>query len=54
MALDKAIAAKKEKRQPYRKAKAVDHTCRNNGTCPWCKENRTHNTRKRMEREKII
>ena len=42
MSLDKAIKHGKEKRKPYRKAKAVDATCRNHGSCPWCKENRLH------------
>lgn len=36
MSLDKAIEHGKEKRKPYRGAKAVDRTCRNHGRCPWC------------------
>lgn len=36
MSLDKAIASGKEKRKPYRGAKAIDHTCRNHGSCPGC------------------
>ena len=36
MSLDKAIEHGKEKRKPYRGAKAVDHSCRNHGDCPWC------------------
>ena len=42
MSLDKAIKHGKEKRKPYRKAKAVDATCRNHGSCPHCKKNRMH------------
>ena len=42
MSLDKAIEHGKEKRKPYRVAKAIDCTCRNHGSCPWCRENRTH------------
>ena len=38
----KAIFYKKEKRKEYRGAKAIDCTCRNHGSCPWCKENRLH------------
>lgn len=45
MALHKAIASGKEHRveygtkgQPY--CKAVDSSCRNHGTCPWCQSNR--------------
>jgi ferredoxin len=36
MALDKAIKHGREKRKPYYGAKAIDHTCRNHGSCPWC------------------
>jgi len=40
MSLDKAITYKKEKRKPYRKAKAISYDCRNHGVCNWCKTNR--------------
>ena len=36
MSLDKAITSGKEKRKPHRGSKAIDHTCRNHGSCPWC------------------
>lgn len=49
MSLDKAIEYKKEKRKPFRKAKAVDKECRNHGNCKWCKENRLHSSKKRKE-----
>lgn len=46
MALDKAIKSGKEHRvqygtkgQPY--CKAIDPSCRNHGSCPWCLDNRT-------------
>lgn len=39
MSLDKAIKSGKEHRKPYRKAKAVDKTCRNHGGCPYCEGN---------------
>lgn len=42
MSLDKAIAHGKEKRKPYIGAKAVDCTCRNHGSCEWCKANRLY------------
>lgn len=45
MSLDKAIEHGKEHRKPYRGSKVIDHTCRNHGSCPWCKENRTHKFR---------
>jgi len=47
MALEKAIKHGKEKRKQYYGSKAIDHTCRNHGSCPVCKENRLHSTEKR-------
>lgn len=46
MSLDKAIKHGKEHRKPYRGAKAVDSTCRNHGSCPWCKGNRLYKRKK--------
>ena len=45
MSLDNAIKHKKEHRKPYHGAKAVDRTCRNHGSCPWCRSNRLHKFR---------
>ena len=52
MALNKAIKSGKEHRveygtkgQPY--CKAIDKTCRNHGSCPWCLDNRTKKEKKR-------
>lgn len=46
MTFDKAIKSGKEHRvqygtkgQPY--CKAIDSSCRNHGSCPWCLDNRT-------------
>jgi len=47
MALDKAIEHGKEKRKKYTKAKAVDRTCRNHGTCPYCTKARLHKFKKK-------
>ena len=49
MPLDKAIEHGKEKCKPYRGSKAIDCSCRNNGTCEWCKASRLYSTRKREE-----
>lgn len=46
MSLDKAITHGKEHRKPYRGAKAVDRTCRNHGSCEYCKGNRLHKFKK--------
>lgn len=52
MSLNKAIEHNKEHRKPYRGAKAVDCTCRNHGTCDWCKENRLYQQLRENERIK--
>jgi len=46
MGLDKAIKHKKEKRKAYRGSKAVDSTCRNGGSCPYCISGRKHKVNK--------
>lgn len=44
MGLEKAIKSGKEHRKEYKYkknyCKSVDKTCRNHGSCPWCKGNR--------------
>ena len=45
MSLDKTIEHRKERRHPYKGAKAVDRTCRNHGSCDWCMNNRLYSTR---------
>lgn len=52
MGLDKAISHKKEHRKPYRKAKAIDTSCRNHGRCSWCRGNRKHQEEKALESAK--
>ena len=52
MGLDKAIEHNKEYRQPYRGSKAIDCTCRNHGSCDWCRENREYKNLKREENMK--
>lgn len=51
MSFDKYMG--KEHRQQYRGSKAVDSTCRNHGSCDWCRSNRTYSTRKRLEKYKL-
>lgn len=46
MSLDKAIAHGKEKRKPYRGSKAVDCSCRNHGSCSYCRNGRLHKYRR--------
>lgn len=42
MSLDKAIKHKKERRKQYYGAKAYDATCRNHGSCSFCRSNRQY------------
>lgn len=48
MSLDKSIKHGKERRKPYRKSKAFDASCRNNGSCSYCRDSRLHSYRKRV------
>lgn len=52
MSLDKAIKYGKEKRKEYIGAKAIDCTCRNHGSCEWCKRNRLYQQMKKEESAK--
>jgi hypothetical protein len=36
-------------KQAYRKSRRFDKSCRNHGGCPYCKNNRLHNYRKKDE-----
>ncbi|MBQ3414831.1 MAG: hypothetical protein IJH39_05695 [Clostridia bacterium] len=47
MGFEKAIEHNKTKRKPYRGSKSFDYSCRNHGTCEWCKGNRTYKNVKR-------
>jgi hypothetical protein len=51
MSLEKSIESGKEHRKRYYKSKAIDGSCRNHGSCPWCKNSRT---RKRKVDETIV
>ena len=47
---DKAIAHGKEYRKMYYGAKATDKSCRNGGSCKWCRENRLYKIKKREQK----
>lgn len=51
---DKAIKYGKEKRKSYRGAKAVDRSCRNHGSCPYCANNRQVNKSTKAENKDTI
>lgn len=46
MSLEKAIEHGKEKRKRYYNSADFDHSCRPHGSCPYCKNNRLHSTKK--------
>lgn len=49
MSFDKNYPNRKDKRKPYRGAKAIDCSCRNHGSCPICLKKRTFfDTKKRI------
>lgn len=49
MSLDKAVQHGKEYRKPYTVGKAIDRTCRNHGSCDYCRENRLHASKVQQE-----
>lgn len=51
--LDRAIEHGKEHRKPYRGAKACDRSCRNHGSCDWCRANRNYRNMKLEEKIKF-
>lgn len=53
--LDQAILHGKEHRKQYRKSKRFDRSCRNHGSCSYCKSNRTFfDKRKRLAADEAI
>lgn len=54
MGLEKSIKNGSEWRKEYRKAKSVDKSCRNHGSCTHCQENRQYkNVKRRMASDEI-
>lgn len=47
MSFDKNYPNRKDQRKPYRRSKAFDRTCRNHGSCPYCKLGRLHSNKRR-------
>jgi hypothetical protein len=52
MSLDKAIESGKEHRKRWRGSKRIDKTCRNHGSCDYCKGNRLYSAKKAMDSAK--
>ena len=38
----------KTRKKAYTKSKVFDRTCRNHGSCPYCKGNRLYKNKKRL------
>ena len=52
MGFEKSIKSGKEHRKQYRGVKAYCQSCRNHGSCDFCKNGRLHNNKKRLLRMK--
>lgn len=50
MSLDKSIASGKDRRKQYKGTKRIDCTCRNHGSCTYCRSNRTYKNQKKLEK----
>jgi hypothetical protein len=50
MAFDKVYPNRKDHRKKFYGAKSFDHSCRNHGTCDYCKDNRLYKNNKRKLR----
>lgn len=51
--MEKAIESGKEHRKQYTGAKAIDCSCRNGGSCDWCRTNRQKDYIKKTEKSNI-
>lgn len=49
MSLDKSIKKGDEHRKVYHGSKRFDRTCRNHGSCDYCKGNRLYSSKKRRD-----
>lgn len=52
MSLDKSIDSGKEHRKRFRGSKRFDRTCRNHGSCDYCKGNRLYSAKKTLDEAK--
>lgn len=53
MSLCKAIYYGKEHRKEYRGAKRFDSTCRNHGSCSYCRDQRTYHKNRTEEHSRL-
>lgn len=46
MSFYKFYPKRKDRRKQYRDSRAFDSSCKNHGSCPWCRSNRLYQYRK--------
>ena len=49
MSFDKHYPNRKDKRKEYRGSKKCDRTCRNHGSCSYCRLGRLHKNKRRSK-----
>lgn len=54
MSFDNHYPHRKDRRKKYRGAKAVDRSCRNHGSCPYCAKARKYKIKKQEPIEQEI
>lgn len=53
MSFDKEYVRRKDWRKPYWDSRAIDATCRSNGSCPWCARSRRHKVKKHGDERSV-
>jgi glutaredoxin len=51
--LNKSIRHNKERREEYRGSASFDRSCRNNGACEYCRDNRRFDFNKMIQAEEL-
>jgi len=54
MSLDKGVEYGKERRRDYQGSKRFDRSCRNHGSCDYCRLGREHNNSRREKSAKEL
>ena len=54
MSFDNDHPNRKDQRKPYRKSKVWDRSCRNHGSCGYCRGNREHSCQREQAAEERL
>ena len=54
MSFDKDYPKRKDRRKPYYKSKRFDTSCRNHGSCSWCRRNKLYQAIREIQRIKDL